>query len=255
MSILPEPAADVSTDRPGTLFGILLAAFVAYWVVTPAIYQLATGQTLAPATQSTTQPFPQISPRDLVALSVLTPIVGCITLFAGNLLWIKRPFEKLGLTWDRLHKRGWMIGIISAVLIVPAIAVVNLLSEKFWDLIHYAHPDEHALLQALGEEPSKGVRAAIAVSAIILAPLFEEFFFRGMLQRALRMVLGNAWSAILIASIMFTAVHGAIWMVPPIFALSLCLGYLYERTKNLWVTIIVHALFNASSIVVFLFFR
>ena len=99
------------------------------------------------------------------------------------------------------------------------------------------------------------MRAAIAVSAIVLAPLFEEFFFRGTLQRALRMMFGSRWPAILIASLLFTAVHGAIWMAPSIFVLSLCLGYLYDRTGNLWVPMIVHGAFNATSIVAFLFFR
>ena len=58
-----------------------------------------------------------------------------------------------------------------------------------------------------------------------------------------------------LASIAFTAVHGALWMMPPIFVLSLCLGYAYHRTRNLWVSIIVHACFNAASIVVFLYGR
>jgi membrane protease YdiL (CAAX protease family) len=33
-------------------------------------------------------------------------------------------------------------------------------------------------------------------------------------------------------------------MSPLIFVLSLCLGYAYERTGNLWVPITIHALFN-----------
>ena len=43
--------------------------------------------------------------------------------------------------------------------------------------------------------------------------------------------------------------------MPPIFILSMCLGYAYERTKNLWTSIIVHASFNAASVAMFLMFR
>jgi membrane protease YdiL (CAAX protease family) len=32
--------------------------------------------------------------------------------------------------------------------------------------------------------------------------------------------------------------------VPPIFVLALCLGFAYERTGSLWVTMSIHALFN-----------
>ena len=42
------------------------------------------------------------------------------------------------------------------------------------------------------------------------------------------------------------------WMAPLIFVLSLCLGYAYERTGNLWVSIIIHAAFNTTSTVIFL---
>ncbi len=55
-----------------------------------------------------------------------------------------------------------------------------------------------------------------------------------------------AWTAILLTSAMFALVHPK-WTWPPIFALSVCLGWLYERTGNLWAPITVHALFNAAS--------
>ena len=73
-----------------------------------------------------------------------------------------------------------------------------------------------------------------------------------MFQRAVRIGTKSRWAAIILASIFFTAVHGALWMMPPIFFLAICLGYLYERTRNLWVTMIVHAMFNATSILLFL---
>jgi membrane protease YdiL (CAAX protease family) len=75
-----------------------------------------------------------------------------------------------------------------------------------------------------------------------------------MIQRASRMVM-NRWLAILIASFAFTLVHGALWLAPPIFLLSLCLGYAYDRTRNLWVSILIHASFNAASVAMFLFLR
>lgn len=54
----------------------------------------------------------------------------------------------------------------------------------------------------------------------------------------------HAWLAIVITSLAFAMLHDA-WMRPPIFVLSLGLGYVYERTGNLWASITVHMLFNA----------
>jgi membrane protease YdiL (CAAX protease family) len=256
MSILDyAPGSGPDDDRPGTSLFIALAAFIAYWVVTPAAYQIATGHTIVASSQPTSAPSTAIAPHDLVALSIAAPIVGLITLLVGNALWRRRAFDTLGLTSRRLRLAMVPAGIAIAI-VLPGMFVVELLTEKFWNAIHYAHPSEHDLLRILGEEPSRFVRVAIAVSAIVLAPVFEEFFFRGMIQRTVRQIAGNhRWIAIVIASLAFTAVHGALWLAPPIFILSLALGYAYDRTGNLWVPIAVHAAFNATSLAMFLFFR
>ena len=59
------------------------------------------------------------------------------------------------------------------------------------------------------------------------------------------------WAGIVIASLLFAAVHAG-WMAPPIFVLSLCVGYAYERTGNLWTAIVMHATFNITSTLIFL---
>ena len=61
----------------------------------------------------------------------------------------------------------------------------------------------------------------------------------------------TGWAAILLTSALFASVH-AMWTWPPIFILSLCLGYAYERTGNLWVAILMHATFNTVSTLMFL---
>jgi len=59
------------------------------------------------------------------------------------------------------------------------------------------------------------------------------------------------WLAVIITSVVFAIIH-PLWTAPMIFLLSLCLGYAYERTGSLWVPIIMHAMFNTSSTVMFL---
>jgi membrane protease YdiL (CAAX protease family) len=63
----------------------------------------------------------------------------------------------------------------------------------------------------------------------------------------------EAWAAIALTSVAFAVVHDA-WTWPPIFVLSLGLGWVYERTRNLWVPTVIHALFNALSTTIYLFF-
>jgi membrane protease YdiL (CAAX protease family) len=61
----------------------------------------------------------------------------------------------------------------------------------------------------------------------------------------------TAWVAILVTSLVFALIHET-WSAPLIFALSVCFGYAYERTNNLWVTITMHAVFNGLNTALFL---
>jgi membrane protease YdiL (CAAX protease family) len=61
----------------------------------------------------------------------------------------------------------------------------------------------------------------------------------------------QTWAAIVLTSMIFASVH-PVWSMPVIFVLALCLGYAYERTGNLWVSITLHAGFNTISTLIFL---
>jgi membrane protease YdiL (CAAX protease family) len=62
------------------------------------------------------------------------------------------------------------------------------------------------------------------------------------------------WGAIVLTSLCFAAIHPGLWMMPPIFFLSLCVGYAYERTGNLWAPITMHAVFNTTSTILYFTF-
>jgi membrane protease YdiL (CAAX protease family) len=61
----------------------------------------------------------------------------------------------------------------------------------------------------------------------------------------------DAWLAIVLTSLLFAGIHHP-WTFPPIFVLSVCLGFAYERSRNLWVPIVMHGTFNATMTVYFL---
>lgn len=86
------------------------------------------------------------------------------------------------------------------------------------------------------------------IVAVVLAPLVEEVVFRGMLLSSLRPRVGDL-SAIVVSSLVFAAVHVLPFAMPPIFLLSVGLGWLYVRTDSLWTPIAAHAVFNTVGIV------
>ncbi len=94
-------------------------------------------------------------------------------------------------------------------------------------------------------------RMLAILQAVILAPLAEEVFFRGVLQSFFRQQLGSPRIAILLASAVFAAVHiNQPQAIPSLLALSLALGYNYERTGRLTSPILIHAIFNAVNVAV-----
>ena len=93
---------------------------------------------------------------------------------------------------------------------------------------------------------------AIWLSAVVLAPLSEEVYFRGLMQSFIRQQTARPWTAILAAAAFFAAIHApAFQNVVPLFALAVALGYNYERTGRLLSPILMHAMFNAVNLAAF----
>ena len=92
--------------------------------------------------------------------------------------------------------------------------------------------------------PDWSYRILLALTSPIVA-LREELFYRGIVQGFLERAIG-AFPAMLVAAVVFVAFHfGAQpftpWTVAWIFAVGLILGVLYQRTRNLWLAVALHA--------------
>jgi membrane protease YdiL (CAAX protease family) len=87
-----------------------------------------------------------------------------------------------------------------------------------------------------------------------LPALFEEVFFRAALQN----LLLNWWKkpilAIAVSSLLFSLVHGSIFLFLSRAILGFALGLLYYKSKNIWVNIIAHFLNNGIIIVMMFIF-
>lgn len=85
--------------------------------------------------------------------------------------------------------------------------------------------------------------------AVVLAPVAEEFIFRGLLYPFFKQ-LGHPRLALIGVSIAFAVIHLDAATFMPLFVLALALTWLYELTDSLWAPITAHALFNATNLVV-----
>lgn len=88
----------------------------------------------------------------------------------------------------------------------------------------------------------------LAVAAIvILAPIAEEVFFRGVVFNAWLREAGRT-VAYVGSSALFAVIHLSLVAVAPIFLLGLALAWVYRRTGNLLAPIAMHATVNGISV-------
>lgn len=146
------------------------------------------------------------------------------------------------------------IGLGTLVFVVPAafltLAVCGWLARLLgFETPAVAHEGLNQILAA-----PLAIRVSFIAMAAVAAPLVEETAFRGMMQTALRQggLTPGPWSAILIVSALFTAIHlpalTTYVALPGLFVLAVGLGYAYEKTGSLWPPIVIHAVFNGANL-------
>jgi len=103
------------------------------------------------------------------------------------------------------------------------------------------------MVELLKNNPDPALLGAIAFSAIIIAPIAEEFIFRGYLYPVVKRY-SERWFAALFTGLLFGVVHFNLMGLPLLIIMGVVLVILYEITGSLWVPIACHATFNSLSV-------
>ncbi len=107
-----------------------------------------------------------------------------------------------------------------------------------------------SLLGALGFTPHTSISipqnpptlALTALQLCIIAPVVEEFVFRGMIFQSMRR-FGDSF-ALMISAILFALFHGNLVQAPNAFIMGLLIGYLVLYSGSLWTGVLIHAVNN-----------
>jgi hypothetical protein len=102
---------------------------------------------------------------------------------------------------------------------------------------------EHPYLK-LVESGNDTALIGVAAAAFIAAPLTEELIFRVIFQGLLETRLRPA-AAILLPAVAFAAIHG-IYDALPLFPLAVVLGIVYHLRRSYVAVVTIHAMFNAT---------
>lgn len=82
----------------------------------------------------------------------------------------------------------------------------------------------------------------------ILPAIGEELLFRGIIQTNLEKGLKNPHVAIWLTALIFSFIHFQFQGFIPRVLLGALLGYIFVWSRNLWIPIIAHLIYNASQI-------
>ena len=164
--------------------------------------------------------------------------IGTAVLFAS---FVRRPRpEHFGLRRTRFWPAvGWAaLGMASFYVLAAVYTAV-------------VQPDaEQTVAQDLGADDGTFGMIAAGFMVICVAPVAEEFFFRGFFYRALRSRYSVIVAA-LIGGLLFGVIHydfsgaEALLILPPLAALGLMFCLVLEKTGSLYPVIALHALNNA----------
>lgn len=180
----------------------------------------------------------------------LCGIVACLLIadrrFEGG--WFRFVF---GNPPARLGRRVALVFFAS----ILAIGLCPLIGEATVRVILHFWPsyqfDPHPTIKALhdGLQP-RWVVVGLWIGAVGVAPIAEEFFFRGLLQTFLAGIVRNRWLAIGLTAIVFGMVHlSQPHTITALTMLGVLLGYAYERTGALVPPILIHAVFNLKTLI------
>lgn len=141
-----------------------------------------------------------------------------------------------------LEKISWkVIGLCSLLGIAISIFLSSFL---MLTSVHEFFP-EHS--QALETIIGQRKFLITLLSVGIFIPVFEEILFRGLIFNELRNST-NLFFAVIIQSLIFGIVHVNTLQVLYTFAGGIILALIYIRVKSIWAPILIHVLWNSTSV-------
>lgn len=173
----------------------------------------------------------------LLALSLpLHSLAVLATLHAG--------LRRAGTGWGELGFRRPTAQLLHLLWQLPVLLLVALVVQALVLLpLGAGAPVDDGLADvAAGVGP--GLVLAILLTVVVLAPLWEEAIFRGVLHGGLR----RRWPvgvAVLVSAAAFAAVHGVPVLLPYLFTVGVGLAVLREVHRTLWASVLAHAGNNA----------
>lgn len=158
-----------------------------------------------------------------------------VYLFA--ILFQKGQWRDLGLRRASLGDFG-RYGLIGGLLLIIMVLIMGY-------VLKYFQPDlpPQAIEEMLRSSGQLTYIIAIVFAGVVLAPIAEEIFYRGMIYPLFRKYLGTTWGAVG-AGLLFGLAHWDLWRALPLAIGGAVLCYIYEKSGSIFVSMVAHGVWN-----------
>jgi membrane protease YdiL (CAAX protease family) len=173
----------------------------------------------------------------------LSVIMGLPAVLAALWIAIRRSrtsfTDYLALRWTSWT--NFLIGAIALFVLVMG-----------WDLLSRATGREVEpgfMGDVLKSASADGALWLLVIAFCVAAPVTEEFFARGFLYRGWSESFLGPAGAIVLSSVVWTALHLQYdwFFLGEVFSIGLLFGYLRYRSNSIWLTVVLHGLNNLAA--------
>jgi membrane protease YdiL (CAAX protease family) len=136
---------------------------------------------------------------------------------------------------------GWRSAVRMLTVLLVCFAILSIVWSELFEV------EKEKLLENLGTNQSTVLLLASAALTCVIAPICEEFLFRGYMFSALRNWRG-IWPAAIVTGLVFGGVHAGsapVLDLVPLASLGFGLCLLYHYSGSLYPCVIAHSLNNS----------
>ena len=209
---------------------VVLGELLAPLLLVPLVRQLLAGWQLPPPLDAALQ----------VPLLYLGLMLAPLLILAALLAPLANPPAGGWLQWRwRPLASGLRQALAQTLMVLPPVALAGWLIQQIWGDPGGSNP----LLELVLRTHSWPALACLALTAVVLAPLFEETLFRGVLLPVLARRWGRGWG-VTISALVFGLAHLSLGELTPLVLLGLALGWLRLEGGRLGPCVLMHGLWN-----------
>lgn len=181
-------------------------------------------------------------------------ITGGIGMYGLGIWFIiyNSGLRPLGIRWYR-----WLTGSLKAILFYAGfIPILGFLAYLGLLLCYYLgiRPEPHPLVEILKKERPGFFTYYLVITAVVIAPVFEEMLFRGLFYQTFKKRFGYLRAAV-ISSGLFSLLHFNAAQFLPVMGLGALLCFIFEYTGSLVPVIVLHMFNNGLFLGLFFIFK